>query len=35
MDFTNSLFASDAVQRLSLAEIKNHPWYKGPVATTD
>lgn len=31
MDFINSLLAHDAAQRLSLAEVKSHPWFKGPV----
>lgn len=35
MNFMNSLLAQDAAQRLSLAEVKSHPWYNGPVMPMD
>jgi len=35
MNFMNSLLAQDAAQRLSLAEVKSHPWYNGPVTPID
>jgi len=30
-----SMLALDPTQRLSVAEIKAHPWYNGPVATEE
>lgn len=35
MDLINSLLAHDDVQRPSIAEIKNHPWYNGPTTSMD
>jgi len=29
------MFSFDPIQRLSLADIKAHPWFNGPVATKE
>ena len=34
-DLMNGLLAFDPVQRPSLAEIKNHPWYLGELPTRE
>jgi len=31
----NTMLALDPSQRLSLADLKAHPWYKGPANTAE
>jgi len=31
----NAMLALNPVHRLTIAEIKAHPWYQGPVPTTE
>jgi len=35
MSLMNAMFAFDPTQRLSIAEIKQHPWYKGSVPSEE
>lgn len=35
ISLVNAMLAFDPTQRLSIAEIKAHPWYKGEVPTSD
>jgi len=35
MNLINALLAFDPTQRLSLAEVKHHPWVKGKLPTID